>query len=89
MEMENLKESIFYLIITQFYLLLMSLLYIFVSHLQKHLKPDFKKVLLLPGKEIFKFRFFALAFRLSAALSSATEHAMPPEFDGKWDTEVS
>ena len=33
------------------------------------------------------FRFFALVSRLSAALSSATQHAMPPEFGRKWGTE--
>ena len=31
--------------------------------------------------------FFALMSRLSAALSSATQHAMPPEFGRKWGTE--
>ena len=34
------------------------------------------------------FPFFALVSRLSAALSSATQHAtMPPEFSRKWGTE--
>ena len=33
------------------------------------------------------FHFVALVSRQSAALSSATEHAMPLEFDGKWGTE--
>ena len=33
------------------------------------------------------FHFFALVSRLSAALSSATQHAMPPEFGRKWGTE--
>ena len=33
------------------------------------------------------FHFFALMSRLSAALSSATQHAMPPEFGRKWGTE--
>ena len=32
------------------------------------------------------FHFFALVSRQSAALSFATEHAMPPEFCGKWGT---
>ena len=32
------------------------------------------------------FHLFALVSRLSAALSSATQHAMPPEFGGKWGT---
>ena len=32
------------------------------------------------------FHFFALASRQSAALSSATHHAMPPEFGRKWAT---
>ena len=36
---------------------------------------------------IFSFYFFALVSRQSAALSSATHHAMPPEFGGKWGTE--
>ena len=31
--------------------------------------------------------FFALVSRLSAAFSSATQHAMPPVFDRKWGTE--
>ena len=30
------------------------------------------------------FVFFGLVLRLSAALSSATQHAMPPEFGRKW-----
>ena len=33
------------------------------------------------------FHFFALASRQSAAFSSATQHAMPPEFGRKWGTE--
>ena len=33
------------------------------------------------------FHFFALVSRLSSALSSATQHAMPPEFGRKWGTE--
>ena len=33
------------------------------------------------------FHFFALVSRQSAALSSATQYAMPPEFGGKWGTE--
>ena len=33
------------------------------------------------------FHFFALVSRLSAALSSATPHAMPPEFGRKWGME--
>ena len=33
------------------------------------------------------FHFCALVSRLSAALSSATQHAMPPEFVRKWGTE--
>ena len=33
------------------------------------------------------FHLFALVSRLSAALSSATQHAMPPEFGRKWGTE--
>ena len=33
------------------------------------------------------FHFFALVSRLSPALSSATQHAMPPEFGRKWGTE--
>ena len=33
------------------------------------------------------FHFFALVLRLSAALSFATQHAMPPEFGRKWGTE--
>ena len=33
------------------------------------------------------FHFFALVSRLSAALSSATQHPMPPEFGRKWGTE--
>ena len=32
------------------------------------------------------FHFFALVSRQSAALSSATQHAMPPEFGWKWGT---
>ena len=28
-----------------------------------------------------------LPTRQSAALSSVTQHAMPPEFEGKWETE--
>ena len=38
------------------------------------------------GNEIF-IHFFALVSRQSAALSSATQHAMPPEFGGNWGTE--
>ena len=33
------------------------------------------------------FHFFALVSSRSAALSSATQHAMPPEFGRKWGTE--
>ena len=33
------------------------------------------------------FHFFALVWRLSAALSSATQHAMSAEFGRKWGTE--
>ena len=33
------------------------------------------------------FHFFVLVSRLSAALNSATRHAMPPEFGRKWGTE--
>ena len=33
------------------------------------------------------FHFFALVSRLSAAMSSETQHAMPPEFGTKWGTE--
>ena len=33
------------------------------------------------------FHFFALVSRQSAALSSATQYAMPPEPGGKWLTE--
>ena len=33
------------------------------------------------------FHFFTLVSRLSAALSSATQHAMPPEFGRMWGTE--
>ena len=33
------------------------------------------------------FHFFTLVSRQSAALSSATQHAMPPEFGRKWRTE--
>ena len=33
------------------------------------------------------FHFFALMSRLIAALSSETQHAMPPEFVRKWGTE--
>ena len=33
------------------------------------------------------FHFFALVSRQRAALSSATEHAIPPEFSGMWRTE--
>ena len=33
------------------------------------------------------FQFFALVSRQNAALSSATQHAMPPEFGRKWGTE--
>ena len=32
------------------------------------------------------FHFFALVSRQSAALSSATQHAMRPKFDGNWET---
>ena len=32
-------------------------------------------------------KYFALVSRRSAALSSSTQHAMPPEFSGKWGTE--
>ena len=33
------------------------------------------------------FHFFALVSRQIAALSTATQHAMPPELGGKWGTE--
>ena len=33
------------------------------------------------------FHFFALVSRQSAVLGSATQHAMPPEFSRKWQTE--
>ena len=43
------------------------------------------------GNEIFIknyiFIFFALVSTKSAALNYATQHAMPPEFSGKWGTE--
>ena len=41
------------------------------------------------GDEILNlyFDFFALVSRLSAALSSATQHAMPPELGRTWETE--
>ena len=35
----------------------------------------------------FIFLFFALVSRQSAALSSATQYAMPPESSRKWGTE--
>ena len=43
------------------------------------------------GDEIFTylnlyFHFFALVSRQSAALNSATQHIMPPEFGRKWRT---
>ena len=33
------------------------------------------------------FHFFGLVSRHRAALSSATQHAMPPELGGKWGAE--
>ena len=33
------------------------------------------------------FHFYALMSKQSVALSSATKHAMPPEFGRKWGTE--
>ena len=39
-------------------------------------------------KYLFIFSFLRLVSGQSAALSSATQHAMPPEFSGKWGTEV-
>ena len=36
---------------------------------------------------ILYFHIFALVSRQSAALSSATQHAMLPEIGGKWETE--
>ena len=33
------------------------------------------------------FQFFALVSMQSAALSSATQHAMPPDFGEKWGME--
>ena len=33
------------------------------------------------------FHFFALMSSQSAAFNSATQHAMPPEFGGKWGVE--
>ena len=39
------------------------------------------------GHDTFNiFIFFAMVTRQSAALSFATQHAMPPEFGGKWLT---
>ena len=40
-------------------------------------------------KYLFKFPFLFLrsVSRQSGALSYATQHAMPPEFRGKWGTE--
>ena len=35
----------------------------------------------------FYFHFFALVSRQSAAMSSATQHAMPPVFGEKWEME--
>ena len=35
----------------------------------------------------FIFQFLRSGVEISAALSSATQHAMPPEFDRKWETE--
>ena len=37
--------------------------------------------------ETHKFPFFALVTRQNAALSTATLHAMPRKFGGKWTTE--
>ena len=34
------------------------------------------------------FHFFALVSKLSAGLSSTTQHAMPPEFGRQWGTGV-
>ena len=33
------------------------------------------------------FHFFALVFRQKRGASSATQHAMPPELGGEWETE--
>ena len=41
-----------------------------------------------PLEEMKYFNFFALVSRQSAALSSATQHAMPPESGRKWGTSV-
>ena len=35
----------------------------------------------------FYFRFFALVYRQSVALSSATQHAISADFSGKWGME--
>ena len=39
------------------------------------------------GCGFFISTFFALVSRLRAELSSATQHAMPLKFGGKWGTE--
>ena len=35
------------------------------------------------------FPFFVLVLRQSAALSSTTQHAMPPELGGIWETDLT
>ena len=44
---------------------------------------EHKRVTVPMKLNIYYFHFFALAPRQSAALSSATQQAMPPEFGGK------
>ena len=39
------------------------------------------------GDKIFNI-FISSLWWQNAALSCATQHAMPPEFSGKWETEV-
>ena len=49
---------------------------------------DYKIDFHLMKLNIYYFNFAALINRQSVALSSATSHAMPPEFIGKRGTEV-
>ena len=56
---------------------------VILYHYYVDCKSDRLWVRLSKGNEIFDILIFSLSNK-SVALSSATQHAMPPEFSGKW-----
>ena len=60
--------------------------WLWVRSLLEDMKYLLKFPLLLFHYNLY-FHFFALGSKQSGALSSAIQHAIPPEFDRKWGTE--